>query len=572
MHDIVIRGGTIIDGTGAPSYAGDVAIAGERIAAVGGKQGPGRREIDATGLLVTPGWVDAHTHYDGQAMWDPLISPSCWHGVTTALFGNCGVGFAPVRAQHRAALIDLMEGVEEIPGVVLADGLTWEWESFPDFLDALERRPRAIDIAAQIAHLPLRVYVMGERAIRLEPANADDIAEMRRLTVDALRAGAFGFTTSRTDSHKTPVGDMVASRYAASDELLGIGSALGEVGAGAFGMNSDFDDEAHELAWLTQLAKQTRRPVWFLLTDRYDDPARWRRLLTAAHAARAAGAHLTAQIAGRPIGVMMGIGTALNPFTVRPSYRALDGLSIPQQLARLRDPALRQKILSEQPSPEEVSRLAQFRQLVTTRWDRFFIMGDPPDYEPPEEMSVAVIAARERRRPDEVAYDYLIGDENRFLFFPVVNYVNGDHAEIHEMLTDRATLLGLSDGGAHCASIVDAGVPSYMLAHWGRDRRRGPRLPLELLVKRQTSETADFFGFHDRGRLAPGLRADVNLIDFSRLRLYQPQLVNDLPAGGRRFVQRVDGYEATFVAGVPTFERGKHTGAMPGRLVRAQQP
>jgi len=477
-----------------------------------------------------------------------------------------------VRAEHRAALMDLMEGVEEIPGVVLADGLTWEWENFPDFLDALERRPRAIDIAAQIAHLPLRVYVMDERAIRLEPANADDIAEMRRLTVDALRAGAFGFTTSRTDSHKTPVGDMVASRYAASDELLGIGSALGDVGAGAFGMNSDFDDEAHELAWLTQLAKETRRPVWFLLTDRYDDPARWRRLLTAAHAARADGAHLTAQIAGRPIGVMMGIGTALNPFTVRPSYRALDGLSIAEQLARLRDPALRQKILSEQPSPEEVSRLAQFRQLVTTRWDRFFIMADPPDYEPPEEMSVAVIAARERRRPDEVAYDYLIGDESRFLFFPVVNYVNGDHAEIHEMLTDQATLLGLSDGGAHCASIVDAGVPSYMLAHWGRDRRRGPRLPLELLVKRQTSETADFFGFHDRGRLAPGLRADINLIDFSRLRLYQPQLVNDLPAGGRRFVQRVDGYEATFVAGVPTFERGKHTGAMSGRLVRAQQP
>ena len=356
-----------------------------------------------------------------------------------------------MRAEHRAALMDLMEGVEEIPGVVLADGLTWEWENFPDFLDALERRPRAIDIAAQIAHLPLRVYVMGERAIRLEPANADDIAEMRRLTVDALRAGAFGFTTSRTDSHKTPVGDMVASRYAASDELLGIGSALGDVGAGAFGMNSDFDDEAHELAWLTQLAKETRRPVWFLLTDRYDDPARWRRLLTAAHAARADGAHLTAQIAGRPIGVMMGIGTALNPFTVRPSYRALDGLSIAEQLARLRDPALRQKILSEQPSPEEVSRLAQFRQLVTTRWDRFFIMADPPDYEPPEEMSVAVIAARERRRPDEVAYDYLI-------------------------------------------------------------------------------------------------------------------------AGGRRFVQRVDGYEATFVAGVPTFERGKHTGAMSGRLVRAQQP
>ena len=569
MHDMVIRGGTIIDGTGKAAFTGDVAIAGGRIVEVGGRPGPGRREIDATGLLVTPGWVDVHTHYDGQAMWDPLLAPSCWHGVTTAMFGNCGVGFAPVRPQHRAALMDLMEGVEEIPGVVLADGLTWEWESFPEFLDALERRPRAIDIAAQIAHHPLRVYVMGDRAIRLEAAGAEDIAEMRLLTIEALRAGAFGFTTSRTDSHKTPVGEMVPSRYAASEELLGIGSALGAVGAGAFGMNSDFDDEAAELAWMTQLAKETGRPVWFLLTDRYDDPARWRRLLAAVHAARADGAQLTAQIAGRPIGVMLGIGTALNPFSIRPSYRELDGLSIARQLERLRDPALRARILAETPSEEEVRRLAQFRQLITTRWDKFFIMSDPPDYEPPDEMSVAAIAAREGRRPDEVAYDYLTGAENRFLFFPVVNYVHGDHEPIREMLTDPATLLGLSDGGAHCTSIVDAGVPSFMLSHWGRDRRRGPRLPLELLVKRQTSETADFFGMRDRGRLAPGLRADVNLIDFDRLRLHQPELVNDLPAGGRRFVQRVDGYEATLVAGTPTFERGEHTGAMPGHLVRA---
>jgi N-acyl-D-aspartate/D-glutamate deacylase len=571
MHDIVIRGGTIIDGTGRTAFTGDVAIAGERIVEVGGKSGPGRREIDAAGLLVTPGWVDVHTHYDGQAMWDPLLAPSCWHGVTTAMFGNCGVGFAPARKEHHAALMDLMEGVEEIPGVVLGEGLTWEWESFSDFLDALERRPHAIDIAAQVAHLPLRVYVMGERAIRLEAATADDIAEMRRLTIEALRAGAFGFTTSRTDSHKTPVGDMVASRYAASEELLGIGSALGPAGAGtgAFGMNSDFDDEEAELAWLTQLARDTGRPVWFLLTDRYDDPERWRRLMAAVHAARAAGVPLTAQIAGRPIGVMLGIGTALNPFSVRPSYRALDGLGIPEQLARLRDPALRQKILAEAPSSADVSRLAQFRQAITTRWDKFFVLSDPPDYEPGAEMSVAAIAAREGRRPDEVAYDYLTGAENRFLFFPVVNYVAGDHEPIREMLTDPATLLGLSDGGAHCASIVDAGVPSFMLSHWGRDRRRGPRLPLELLVKRQTSETAGFFGLNDRGRLAPGLRADVNLIDFERLRLHKPELVNDMPAGGRRFVQRVDGYEATLVAGQPIFEKAEHTGALPGRLVRA---
>ena len=569
MHDIVIRGGTIVDGTGKSRFTGDVGISGDQISEVGGKLGPGRREMDASGLLVAPGWVDVHTHYDGQAMWDPMLSPSCWHGVTTTMFGNCGVGFAPVRAEHRGALMDLMEGVEEIPGVVLSDGLSWEWESFPDFLDALERRPHAIDIAAQIAHLPLRVYVMGDRAVRFEQARPDDIAQMRRLTVEALRAGAFGFTTSRTDSHKTTTGDMVPSRYAGSEELVGIGSALGEVAAGAFGMNSDFDDEEAELAWMTKLAKSTGRPVWFLLTDRYDDPERWRRLLNAVHAARAQGANLTAQIAGRPIGVMLGIGTALNPFTVRPSYREIMGLPIPEQLKRLRDPALRRRILDEKPSQEEVSKLAQFRQLITTRWDKFFIMGDPPDYEPADEMSVATIAAREGRMPDEVAYDYLTGAENRYLFFPVVNYVSGDHEAIREMLVDSGTLLGLSDGGAHCASIVDAGVPTYMLMHWGRDRQRGPRLPLELLVKRQTSETAQFFGLHDRGRLTPGMRADINLINFEGLRLYQPQLVNDLPAGGRRFVQRVDGYEATLVAGTPTFERGEHTGAMPGHLVRA---
>src|SRR5229473_935459 len=483
MHDIVIRGGTIMDGTGKAAFSGDVAIAGGRIAGVGGKQGPARRDIDADGLMFTPGWVDVHTHYDGQAMWDPLLAPSCWHGVTTVMFGNCGVGFAPVKKHHRGALMDLMEGVEEIPNPVLAAGLTWEWESFTDFMDALERRERAIDIAAQAAHLPMRVYVMGDRAIRREPATADDIAQMRQLTVEALRVGAFGFTTSRTDSHKTPDGELVPSRDADDLELLGIGSAL-------------------------------------------------------------------------------------NPFTVRPSYKVLESLPIAEQRKRLRDPELRRKILAEKPSDAEVAKLAQFRQLVTSRWDKFFTMGDPPDYEPDSDKSVAAIATRTGRTPDEVAYDYIV-EENQYLYFPVVNYVAGDHEPIREMLNDPACLLGLSDGGAHCTSIVDSGLPSFMLAHWGRDRRRGPRLPLEHLVKRQTSETADFFGLSDRGRLMPGLRADVNIIDFNRLRLHKPELVHDMPAGGRRFVQRADGYEATLAAGIPIFERGEHTGAMPGRLVRA---
>jgi N-acyl-D-aspartate/D-glutamate deacylase len=568
MHDIVIRGGSIIDGSGAPAFTGDVAIAQGRIAAVGGKQGPARREIDADGLLVTPGWVDVHTHYDGQAMWDPLLAPSCWHGVTTVMFGNCGVGFAPVKKEHRGALMDLMEGVEEIPNPVLAAGLNWEWETFPQYMDELDRRPRAIDVAAQIAHLPLRVHVMGDRAVRREAATPDDIASMRDLTVEALRSGAFGFTTSRTDSHKTPEGDLVPSRDADDHELLGIGQALGITGTGAFGMNSDFDDEDYELRWMRKQAKATGRPVWFLLTDRYTDPGRWRRLMKAVHAARAEGLPVTAQMAGRPIGVMMGIGTALNPFTVRPTYKQIESLPIEEQRRRLRDPEMRRAILAERPSEAEVAKLAQFRQLVTTRFDKFFTMGNPPDYEPGPEKSVGAIAAREGRTPDEVAYDYMLED-GQYLYFPVVNYVTGDHEPIREMLNDAACLLGLSDGGAHCTSIIDAGVPSYMLTHWGRDRTRGPKLPLEMLVKRQTSETANFFGLTDRGRLAPGLRADVNVIDFNGMCMQKPELIHDMPANGRRFVQRVTGYEATVVAGQPIFERGEHTGALPGKLVRA---
>ena len=502
----------------------------DRIAAVGGKLGPARREIDAAGLLVTPGWVDVHTHYDGQAMWDPLLAPSCWHGVTTVMFGNCGVGFAPVKKHHRGALMDLMEGVEEIPNPVLSAGLTWEWETFPEFMDALERRPHAIDIAAQAAHLPLRVYVMGDRAVRREPATADDIAEMRRLTIEALEVGAFGFTTSRTDSHKTPDGELVPSRNADADELVGIGSALGAVGAGAFGMNSDFDDEAYELAWLTKLARETGRPVWFLLTDRYDDPERWRRLMQAVHEARAEGLSMTAQIAGRPIGVMMGIGTALNPFTVRPSYKQLESLTHRRATQAAARPG------GAAPDPRRAAVGRRSRQARAVPPARHQPLGQVLRHGRSARLRAG--AGEEHRRdrraqgrpPDEVAYDYITEADGRYLYFPVVNYVTGDHEPIHEMMNDPACLLGLSDGGAHCTSIVDSGLPSFMLAHWGRDRRRGPRLPLEFLVKRQTSETADFFGLTDRGRLAPGLRADVNLIDFDGLRLHKPELVHDMPA------------------------------------------
>jgi N-acyl-D-aspartate/D-glutamate deacylase len=572
MHDTVIRSGSILDGTGSEAFTGDIAIDGGKITAVGGKTGPGKREIDANGLLVTPGWVDVHTHYDGQATWDPVLAPSSWHGVTTILFGNCGVGFAPVRKEHREGLIDLMEAIEDIPGIALAEGLKWDWESFPEYLDALDRMPRTIDIGAQIPHHPLRVFVMGERGINREAATAEDIAAMRRLTEESLRAGAFGFTTSRTYSHKTNDGQLVPGHFAEEQELYGIGQAMATVGGGAFGMNSDFVDEEAEFAWMTRLSKETGRPIWFLLTDRTKDPERWKRLMQGVHKARAQGANITAQVAGRPVGVIQGIAGSYNPFSIRPSYLPLEQLSPKERIERMRHPELRRQLLAEEPTERQLARLSQARQAMIGRWDKLFVMsGATPDYEPSPDKSIAAIAAKGNRSPQEVAYDYLTESLDNFLFLPVVNYAQGDHETVLEMLNDPGTLLGLSDGGAHCGAIVDASMPSFMLTHWGRDRKRGQGLPLPLLVKMQTSETADFFGFKDRGRLAPGLRADVNLIDFDNLRLHQPEVVHDLPAGGRRFVQRADGYRATFVAGTPVFENGEDTGARPGRLVRAGQ-
>jgi N-acyl-D-aspartate/D-glutamate deacylase len=362
---------------------------------------------------------------------------------------------------------------------------------------------------------------------------------------------------------------MVPGRYSEVQELLGIGSAFKNLGYGAFGVNSDFDDEAGELEWMTKLGQDTGRPVWFLLTDRPTDTVRWQRLMQGVRKARAAGAKVTAQVAGRPVGVMLGIDTALNPFSIRPSYQALLQLPVADRIKRMQDPAFRQRVLHEAPAPELLRRLSQFRQFITTGWDRMFPMGDPPNYEPSADESIGAIARRSNHSPDEVAYDYLATGADKFLFFPIVGYNEDNHDVIRTMLTDDATILGLSDGGAHCSSIVDASVPSWMLMHWVRDRSRGERLPLEMVVRRQTSETADFFGFHDRGRLAVGKKADVNVIDFDNMRLHIPEIRYDLPMNGRRLVQRVDGYRHTFMSGVATFEDGAYTGATPGRLVRA---
>lgn len=570
MHDIVIRGGTIIDGTGAKGFIGDVAIDGDKLAQVGGDVGPGKREIDAKGLLVTPGWVDVHTHYDGQATWDPMLAPSSWHGVTTVLFGNCGVGFAPCKPQDHDALIDLMEGVEDIPGIVLSEGLKWDWESFPEFLDALERQPRAIDIGAQMPHHPLRVYVMGQRAIDFEDATEEDIAEMQRLTEEALKAGAFGFTTSRTESHRTTKGERVPGRYAAFDELIGIGKAFGTVDHGAYGMLNDFEDEAAEFAWMKQVGQESGRPLWFLMTDRYSDPDRWKRLMGNVHEARNAGADVTAQIAGRAVGIILGFSTSLTPFSGRPTFASLEGMPQAERLAKLKDPEIRAQILGEENSDELLNKLPPLQRAIASRWDRMYVLNDPPEYEPKPEAAVEEAARLTNKTPQEFVYDFMAeGDGGGMLLFPVTNFVTGDLEPVHEMMQDEATIIGLGDGGAHCGQICDASMPTFMLTHWTRDRTRGGKFPVEWAVRRLTSETADFFGFKDRGRLKPGLKADVNIIDYDALKIRRPEVVFDLPAGGRRLVQRAEGYVTTIVSGTPIFENGEATGALPGKLVRA---
>ena len=570
MHDIVIRGGTIVDGTGAPASNGDVAIDGDRIVQVGGRAGPGKREVKADGRLVTPGWVDVHTHYDGQATWDPVLAPSSWHGATTIVFGNCGVGFAPVRREHQTALIEMMEGVEDIPGITLTEGLKWDWESFPEYLDALARLPRTIDVAAQVAHHPLRVYAMGERAINHELATAEDIELMARLTEEALKAGAVGFTTSRTDQHKTLAGDLVPGRYAEHEELIAIGRAMGRAGRGTFGFLSDFEDEAAEWQWVRQVARESGRPVWFLLTDRSYDPQRWRRLMGGVRAGRAENLPLYAQVAGRPVGLTLGLNTSLNPFGLREGYAEVAKLPPSEMLAKLRMPELRRLILSQEASPRLLEVLPPLSRQIATRWDRMYPLGDQPDYEPPPERSIAALAEKAGVTPQEYCYDYLTGgDGGRMVYFPVTNYVHGDLEVVREMIEDPHTVLGLSDGGAHCGVICDASLNTSMLAHWVRDRSRGRRLPLEFTVQQMTSGTADFYGFKDRGRLQPGKKADVNVIDFDGLTLHSPKMIFDLPAGGRRLVQKVDGYDMTICAGVPIFERGEETGNRPGKLVRS---
>jgi N-acyl-D-aspartate/D-glutamate deacylase len=562
MHDLVIRAGSVVDGSGAAPRTADVAVDGDSITQVGRVSGNGQREIQADGLLVLPGWVDVHTHYDGQATWDAELAPSAWHGVTTTIFGNCSVGFAPLRPGTEGFLISLMEGVEDIPGAALAEGIPFGWESFPEYLDVLESTAHPIDIGAYVPHGPLRFYVMGDRgADHAERPSDAEIAEMGRLAVEGIRAGAFGFSTSRTVKHRAADGRPTPSLSAGDAELLGVARAMGEAGVGVLQANSDFGTP-DEWKLLRRMAEVSGRPVTFSLIQLDHEPDGWRALLEQVEQANADGLHVRAQVGSRPIGIVMGLTATFHPFLGHETFREIAGLPLAEKVARLRDPAVRGRLLAEEPT-------GPFADFMAGVMKRLFELGDPPDYEPPPEHSLLARAQRGDRSVHDLVLDLLLRDEGRaFLYHPFENYSRGDLEAVREMLASPFTVSGLSDGGAHVATICDASFPTTLLTHWARDRKRGEKLPLEFVVQRQTRATAELLGLLDRGLVAPGMRADLNVVDFDGLRLYPPELVRDLPAGGQRLVQRVEGYRHTVAGGVPTYEDGEWTGATPGGLLR----
>ena len=580
-HDLLIRGGTIVDGTGEPAYAGDVAIAGGRIVEVGRCSGDAKRTIDADGALVTPGFVDLHTHYDGQVSWDADLAPSSLHGVTTCVMGSCGVGFAPVHAEDRQRIIELMEGVEDIPGSALSEGIRWGWESFEEYMDAIDSFGHAIDFAVQVPHDVLRVYVMRERALAEEPATEQDIAQMRALVRRALEAGAVGFSTGRTDNHRTARGKPTPASEASERELVGIAEALAGLDHGVLQAVSDFDMMRSperfdpEFDVIEALAKAGGgRPTSISLMQRDQDPNQWRKILDRAEQAAQRGTTIRMQVAPRPIGVLLGLQATFHPFIGYPSYKAISALPLAQRVAKLREPERKAAILSEKTErvAGDGSPIPPLADILLAQIDRIsqriYRLGQQPDYEPDPKTCLWAEAQATGRSVLEVLYDAMLEDEGRaLLYFPIFNFAELNLDNVRTMLTHPLSLPGLSDGGAHVGTICDASFPTFMLTHWGRDRAEG-KIPLERLVKMQTHDTARYIGFTDRGSIAPGQKADVNVIDFDRLKLHAPNIQADLPAGGRRLMQRADGYIATLVGGTVIAQDGALTGEHPGRLVR----
>ena len=563
QYDMVIRAGTVIDGTGREAFTADLAIKDGLIVEVGKVSGAGQREVNADGALVTPGFVDIHTHYDGQATWSNRMSPSSHHGVTTVVMGNCGVGFAPVRPTDHNLLIELMEGVEDIPGVALNEGLSWEWESFPDYLDYLSKRQFDMDIGAQLPHAALRVYVMGQRGADREPATAEDVVEMRRLTEQAIRAGALGFTSSRTLNHRSLRGEPTPTLQAEYDELVGMASALHSSGRGVMEMISDFDDLDEEFSLLESMVRSAGRPMSISLAQGISDHG-WRKVLGKIESASNAGLAMRGQVAPRPIGILLGLTTTLSPFTTRPSFSEVAKLPLAERVAALSDPARKARIL-DGPTGHGFTRL--FRLMDEGR--KIWLMTDPPNYEPDPKDSLHAQATDRGLDPWSYVYDMLLQNQgNALLYTPFANYAENNLDCCRDMILHKDTVMGLGDGGAHVGTICDASFITSLLTHWGRDRTRGEGIDLPTLIKCQSSDTARAVDLTDRGTLEAGMRADVNIIDFDNLNVRLPEIVNDLPAGGARLQQRADGYQMTMVKGEPTYIEGQATDALPGRLVR----
>ena len=564
MFDLIIKNGSIYDGKGSEPYQADIAISNEKIVEIGDIKGEAKKVIDAEGKIVTPGFVDIHTHYDGQVTWDPYLRPSTYHGVTTVVMGNCGVGFSPCKPDQRDWLIGLMEGVEDIPGTALHEGIDWEWESFPEYLDALEKKPLAIDVGTQIPHGAVRAYVMGERGINHEEASQEEIDTMKEIVQEAIKAGAYGFSTSRTEKHNDVNGNLTPSITAHKNELVEIAKSLGEINQGVLQGISDFYDFDSEFDIFKAMSKESGRPISITVEQQDARPEWWEQLLDGIEDAQSEGINMYGQVPPRATGILMGLTATLNPFRFHPAYMEIADLALEERVEIMSNDEFKEKLLSD----NAVSINPLVDEIVNS-YSKMFKLGEPANYEPDPEMSFESLANSSNMTAQEIAYDAMLEKEGRALIYhPLFNYQTGDLSLVEKMLKHPYTISGLGDAGAHCGAISDASFPTTLVQHWSRDRSRGSKLPLETVIKMQTSETANLLGIKDRGVLEKGYKADINIIDYEGLTLHEPEIINDLPAGGRRLVQKASGYDYTIVSGEVAFIKGEATGALNGRLIR----